>query len=229
MNPAQQLIADLQAMNARLEVKRGKIALDAPTGIVTPVILRRLKKLKREIIVELQQPAPVCDSAPCPVDFAERAALIADGCGISQQEADQRTAQEYGQPDFDSLCSETVTGWKNRLAACDPYVIDWRHAAMLAALIAFCYEWGLLASQMEWDATALFGIDPNAPYPDRQRHDRHGIAVQLAVSKLPGIRLVELTREQAVFQTATGAIQRASRFHPARDNAAPVWEAVDLQ
>ena len=97
---------------------------------------------------------------------------------------------------------------------------------MIGRLINFCDEWGEQSARLGWDDVSLFGVDPDAPHPDRQRRDRHGIAIQLACSVLPNIWLVDLDRKKAIFATSTGSQLVATRYHPARDNAKPIWEVA---
>jgi hypothetical protein len=99
---------------------------------------------------------------------------------------------------------------------CPDLVEDHRWRNAVADATAFLRQWGQQAAALGWMARNLFGLAeiPERPSPNYQRlsrYDQTGLVWQLQ-----GRQVVELTKDKAVIETATGTVSfyRARRDEP---------------
>ncbi len=94
---------------------------------------------------------------------------------------------------------------------CPAFVEEHRWQETVADSIAFLTQWGAQAAALGWTARDLFGLAniPDRPGPNYRRlsrYDQTGL-----VWLLRGRRVVALTENKAVIETATGAVSYTRR------------------
>jgi hypothetical protein len=157
-------------------------------------------------------------SLPSLDDLDERAAIIAEGCGVSQAEGARRALAELA-PGFPPPMA-ILAIWRREIERWSPAdALDVQLQAVALELLnngqaGHAFECG-------WDAVALFGVNPKCPRVD---HAAKGLATAWAWSRL-GITDVEgIGEDCAVLVTATGSRLRQYRTKPAERGAVPFWE-----
>lgn len=154
-------------------------------------------------------------SAPDLDAFEERAAIREHEGGQDRDQAEAVAARELGYAGPDDLFSAASRRWLRLLEAeAARWASDPRGRKHIAAALAFTREgWAAKAAALGWDALALFGVHPSAPW---RRHDCMGAAF----ARHP---VAAVTRDGVIYRAADGAMLTRWRCHIA-DDARAVWE-----
>lgn len=226
MSTATPLLADLARQGVTVALAAGKLKLTGVGGQPPAELLDRIKEHREQIIAELSGAEEFSVGAVDPADWQERAAIREYDGGMDRTAAEKAAAADCGIPNRLELYVAPVIGWGENIAgmaSADASEGDMRLAGLLHS---FCEVWGVVAARMGWDAVALFGVDPLVADPLTQRRDRHGAVIQWATSVQAGLTIFAIDEGGMTFRTEGGTHQRAPRFHPARDEAVPIWEAM---
>jgi hypothetical protein len=141
-------------------------------------------------------------------------------------EHDGRTARAGNRGSQEQTKANTQRPYERTLAAlcerCPDLVEEHRWHEAITDANAFVIQWGVQAAALGWTARDLFGLAniPDRPSPNYQRlsrYDQTGL-----VWLLQGRRVVELTKDKAVIQTATGTLSFRRRTKLALASS-PAW------
>jgi hypothetical protein len=165
-------------------------------------------------------------AAPLPgIDtLEERAALISDGCGISQSEAAVRAAAEFGFADPDAFYRAHIEAWREAAAAARPLEQDRYGGALLkvrqAALDFLDSPHALEAARCGWGELALFGVHEGEAALDRL--DARGLLPLIAWT-VTGLKLESISRLSAGLTSTRGATLHYPRFRHSHHEAIAWW------
>ncbi len=153
-------------------------------------------------------------------EFEERAAIIAEGCGIAQSAATEAAAYEFGFVGADQYCSATVSAWQSAIARLPtPLSTDGQKLLDTARWFLgspFCEE----AIRCGWSELELFGCHERKPLA---RLDAMGLIPTLAWSKLDA-KLRAIDHEAAVLETRSGSQLTHWRFRTENSEAVRFWD-----
>jgi hypothetical protein len=162
---------------------------------------------------------------PCPSDVAERSTLIAEGDGCDPVAADARALDEHGYVSWSSLASAHRDRILAQLAKLPPPTDTHGHRLLHATRAFLESAYWELAVKLGWSLAELFGINPHAPL---HYLGGEGLVTGLALSKVPGGRLVAIAEGHAIIQFRSGSTLTYRRFMPAMDTAVVWWECPAL-
>ncbi len=208
---AARIIANATLAGIHLRADGPHVRWRGPTGSMTDELRESLRVYKPAILAELAGSAGI--TPPCPSDVAERAAIIAEGDHCDSATADARALAEHGLPSWPALADLHRERILAELARLPPASSD--HGRRLHGLTRAFLDsdhWQA-AVALGWDLVEVFGLCPVAPLT---RLDRQGLVPGIALSRLPGPRIVALEPGFAMIETRTGSRLRheAGRLGP---------------
>jgi hypothetical protein len=181
-------------------------------------------------LAELHSSSQNLETAPAEgMDNPEKRADIIEHEGRAPR-AGNRESQEQSKASTQRPYELTLAALCER---CPDFVEEHRWQEAITDAIAFVTQWDVRAAALGWTAPDLFGLAtlPDGPGPNYQRlsrYDQTGL-----VWLLQGRRVVELTKDKAVIETATGTVAYRRYNKPALgplgdslDDFAPGSEAV---
>ena len=161
--------------------------------------------------------------------FEERAAILEFDEGLSRAEAEAIARREMMAGVYDDMqAARDPVSYASALAAlranCPAHVPEDRWYQAIVDATAFTSKWGAQAQVFGWTDRELFGLSdvPDRPRPKYQRlsrYDQTGL-----VWLLQGRRVVELTKDKAVIETATGTVSYRRYNKPA---LGPLGDSLD--
>jgi hypothetical protein len=219
--------------------------VNAPVDIMTALTTYRAKAVIEQGRVRLvcrePLPAELIETARAHKDelrallearrdhFEKRAAILEFDEGLSRVEAEAIARREVAACAYDDMQAARDPGsYASALAAlraeCPAHVdaADWQQA--IEDGHRFATQWGKQAEALGWATADLFGLHtpPETPSPNYRRlarYDQTGL-----IWLLHGRRVVELTKDKAVIETATGTVSYRRYNKPA---LGPLGDSLD--
>jgi hypothetical protein len=161
--------------------------------------------------------------------FEERAAILEFDEGLSRAEAEAIARREMVAGAYDDMqAARDPVSYASALArlraGCPAYIdaADWQRAIEDAH--RFVTQWGKQAEALGWTTADLFGLhtSPEKPAPNYRRlsrYDQTGL-----IWLLRGRRVVEITKDKAVIETARGTVSYRRYNKPA---LGPLGDSLD--
>ena len=233
MNAPLNILAALDSYGVKAVIENGRVRLVCPNDNPPPAeLIEAARAHKGELHQLLVTQEAQCDR------FEERAAILEFDEGLSRAEAEAIARREMMAGVYDDMQAARDPGsyasalgvLRANCPACVPE--DRWHQAIVDATV-FIPKWGAQAQAFGWTERELFGLPdvPDRPRPSYQRlsrYDQTGL-----VWLLQGRRVVELTNDKAVIETATGTVSYRRYNKPAvgplgdsLDDFAPESEAI---
>jgi hypothetical protein len=224
------IIAEANRLGIALRVDGADLVYRGPRGALKPDLLHSLQVNKRVVIDELLRRARTATACPCPVDVAERAAIIAEETGCDREQSDCWALAEYGFPSWQALaeahCANIAIALDRLDAPCDE-----NGRRLLEVTEQFVTSrWFAVALESGWTTLELFGIHNHAPM---LQFEQWGLVAGLALAPRPGDTIKSINGESAVIHYRSrskieGATRIQRRFTPAED-LVPWWECKAIQ
>jgi hypothetical protein len=221
MNAPLNILAALASYDVKAVIENGRVRLVCPKDNPPPAEMietARAHKDELRALLEARRDR-----------FEERAAILEFDEGLSRAEAEAIARREMMAGVYDDMqAARDPVSYASALAAlraeCPAYVdaADWQQAiADGAHLLA---QWAEQAAALGWTARDLFGLAeiPESPRPSYQRLSRYDQAG--LVWLLQGRRVVELTKDKAVIETANGTVSYRRYNKPA---LGPLGDSLD--
>ena len=233
MNAPLNILAALDSYGVKAVIENGRVRLVCPNDNPPPAeLIEAARAHKGELHQLLVTQEARCDR------FEERAAILEFDEGLSRAEAQAIARREMRAGVYDDMqAARNPVSYASALAAlraeCPVYVdaADWQQA--IEGAHRFVTQWGKQAEALGWVPAELFGLDtpPKKPAPNYRRlsrYDQTGL-----IWLLHGRRVVELTKDTAVIETANGTLSYRRYNKPALgplgdslDDFAPKSEAI---
>jgi hypothetical protein len=224
MNAPLNILAALASYDVRAVIENGRVRLVCPKDKPPPAeLIEAARSHKGELHQLLVTQEARCDR------FEERAAILEFEEGLSRAEAEAIARREMVAAVYDDMqAPRDPVSYASALAvlraycpACVPE--DRWHQAIVDAA-TFISEWGAQAQAFGWTERELFGLPdvPDRPRPSYQRlsrYDQTGLGWLLQ-----GRRVVELTKDKAVIETANGTVSYRRYNKPA---LGPLGDSLD--
>ena len=168
----------------------------------------------------LTKPVKEARAVPSVEEFEERAAIIADTCGIAQAEVAGQAAGNFGFGSSEDYCLNTLSFWQKKIELLPaPICADGRK--LIECSRSFLdSSYSLQAIKHGWTELELFGCHERAPL---KRHDAMGLLPVLAWSRL-GTKLIAIDHEKAVLETKSGSQLTHWRIRSAWTEAVVIWD-----
>ena len=215
MNAPLNILAALASYGVKAVIEKGRVRLACPKDNPPPAeLIEAARAHKGELHQLLVIQEARCDR------FEERAAILEFDESLSRAEAEAIARREmvagvYG----DMQAARDPDSYASALAPlranCPAHVPEdrWRQAIVDAT--AFTSKWGAQVHALGWTERELFGLPyvPDRPRPKYQRlsrYDQTGL-----VWLLQGRRVVALTKDTAVIETANGTLSYRRYNKPA--------------
>jgi hypothetical protein len=224
MNAPLNILAALASYGVKAVIENGRVRLVCPNDDPPPAeLIESARAHKGELHQLLVTQEARRDR------FEERAAILEFDAGLSRAEAEAIARREMMAGVYDDMqASRDPVYYASALAVlraeCPAYVdaADWQQA--IEDGHRFITEWGKQAEALGWTSADLFGLDtpPEKPAPNYRRlsrYDQTGL-----VWLLQGRRVVELTKDNAVIETATGTVTYRRYNKPA---LGPLGDSLD--
>ena len=208
MNAPLNILAALDSYGLKAVIENGRVRLVCPNDNPPPAeLIEAARAHKGELHQLLVIQEARCDR------FEERAAILEFDEGLSRAEAEAIARREMMAGVYEA--ARDPGSYASALAAlraeCPAYVdaADWQQTIENGH--RFVTQWGKQAEAHGWTPADLFGLHtpPEKPAPNYRRlsrYDQTGL-----IWLLHGRRVVELTKDKAVIETANG---RLSYFRP---------------
>jgi len=208
MNAPLNILAALDSYGVKAVIENGRVRLVCPNDNPPPAeLIEAARAHKGELHQLLVIQEARCDR------FEERAAILEFDEGLSRAEAEAIARREMMAGVYEA--ARDPGSYASALAAlraeCPAYVdaADWQQTIENGH--RFVTQWGKQAEAHGWTPADLFGLHtpPEKPAPNYRRlsrYDQTGL-----IWLLHGRRVVELTKDKAVIETANG---RLSYFRP---------------
>jgi len=208
MNAPLNILAALDSYGVKAVIENGRVRLVCPNDNPPPAeLIEAARAHKGELHQLLVTQEARCDR------FEERAAILEFDEGLSRAEAEAIARREMMAGVYEA--ARDPGSYASALAAlraeCPAYVdaADWQQTIENGH--RFVTQWGKQAEAHGWTPADLFGLHtpPENPAPNYRRlsrYDQTGL-----IWLLHGRRVVELTKDKAVIETANG---RLSYFRP---------------
>jgi hypothetical protein len=233
MNAPLNILAALDSYGVKAVIENGRVRLVCPNDNPPPAeLIEAARAHKGELHQLLVTQEARCDR------FEERAAILEFDEGLSRAEAEAIARREMMAGVYDDMqAARDPVSYASALAVlraeCPAYVdaADWQQA--IEDGHRFVTQWGKQAEALGWTPADLFGLHtpPEKPAPNYRRlsrYDQSGL-----IWLLHGRRVVELTKDKAVIETATGTVSYRRYNKPALgplgdslDDFAPESEAI---
>lgn len=219
------IIAEATRLGITLHVDGVDIVYRAPRGALKSEFQHILQASKRAVVDELRRQQRTATTCPCPVDIAERAAILMEETGCGRERSDRRALAEYGFPSWQALADAhrvEIAAAVGRLPA--PCHENSRRLLTVTAQFVSS-PWFPVALESGWTILELFGIDSYAPLA---HCEQWGLVPGLALAPRAGDTIESIDGERAViFYRSRSKIQGVKRiekrFTPA-DSSVPWWE-----
>jgi hypothetical protein len=223
MNAPLNILAALASNGVKAVIENGRVRLVCPKDNPPPAELIEAARAHKGELHQLLAQEARCDR------FEERAAILEFDEGLSRAEAEAIARREMMAGVYDEMqAARDPISYASALAVlraeCPVYVdaADWQQA--IADGHRFVTQWGKQAEALGWAPIDLFGLHtpPEKPAPNYRRlsrYDQTGL-----VWLLRGRRIVELTQDKAVIETATGTVSYRRYNKPA---LGPIGDSVD--
>ncbi len=221
MNAPLNILAALASYSAEAVIDNGRVRLVCPNDNPPPADLietARAHKDELRALLEARRDR-----------FEERAAILEFDEGLSRAEAEAIARREMVAGVYDDMqASRDPVYYASALAVlrakCPAYVdaADWQQAIEDAH--RFVTQWAKQAEALGWTPADLFGlqIPPEKPAPNYRRlsrYDQTGL-----IWLLRGRRVVEITKDKAVIETARGTVSYRRYNKPA---LGPLGDSLD--
>ena len=224
MNAPLNILAALASYGVEAVIENGRVRLVCPKDNPPPAeLIEAARAHKGELHQLLVTQEARCDR------FEERAAILEFDEGLSRAEAEAIARREMMAGVYDDTqAARDPVSYTSALAVlrakCPAYVdaADWQRA--IEDGHRFVTQWGKQAEALGWAPADLFGlqIPPEKPAPNYRRlsrYDQTGL-----IWLLRGRRVVELTKDKAVIETATGTVSYRRYNKPA---LGPLGDSLD--
>jgi hypothetical protein len=223
MNAPLNILAALASNGVKAVIENGRVRLVCPKDNPPPAELIEAARAHKGELHQLLAQEARCDR------FEERAAILEFDEGLSRAEAEAIARREMMAGVYDEMqAARDPISYASALAVlraeCPVCVdaADWQQA--IADGHRFVTQWGKQAEALGWAPIDLFGLHtpPEKPAPNYRRlsrYDQTGL-----VWLLRGRRIVELTQDKAVIETATGTVSYRRYNKPA---LGPIGDSVD--
>ena len=224
MNAPLNILAALASYGVKAVIENGRVRLVCPKDNPPPAeLIEAARAHKGELHQLLVTQEARCDR------FEERAAILEFDEGVSRAEAKAIARREMMAGVYDDMqAARDPVSYASALAAlraeCPAYVdaADWQQA--IEDGHRFVAQWGKQAEALGWAPIDLFGLHtpPEKPAPNYRRlsrYDQTGL-----IWLLRGWRVVELTKDKAVIETATGTVSYRRYNKPA---LGPLGDSLD--
>ena len=214
MNAPLNILAALASYGVKAVIENGRVRLVCPKDNPPPAELIEAARAHKGELHQLLAQEARCDR------FEERAAILEFDEGLSRAEAEAIARREMMAGVYDDMqAARDPVSYASALAVlraeCPAYVdaADWQQA--IEDGHRFVTQWGKQAEALGWAPADLFGlqIPPEKPAPNYRRlsrYDKTGL-----VWLLHSRRVVELTKDKAVIETATGTVSYRRYNKPA--------------
>jgi len=223
MNAPLDILAALASYSVKAVIENGRVRLVCPKDNPPPAELIEAARAHKGELHQLLAQEARCDR------FEERAAILEFDEGLSRAEAEAIARREMMAGVYDDMQAVRDPGsYASALAAlranCPAHVPEDRWHQAIVDATAFTSKWGAQAHALGWTERELLGLPdvPDRPRPKYQRlsrYDQTGL-----VWLLQGRRVVELTKDKAVIETATGTVSYRRYNKPA---LGPLGDSVD--
>jgi hypothetical protein len=223
MNAPLNILAALASNGVKAVIENGRVRLVCPKDNPPPAELIEAARAHKGELHQLLAQEARCDR------FEERAAILEFDEGLSRAEAEAIARREMMAGVYDEMqAARDPISYASALAVLRaeyPVCVDaadWQQA--IADGHRFVTQWGKQAEALGWAPIDLFGLHtpPEKPAPNYRRlsrYDQTGL-----VWLLRGRRIVELTQDKAVIETATGTVSYRRYNKPA---LGPIGDSVD--
>jgi hypothetical protein len=223
MNAPLNILAALASYGTKAVIENGRVRLVCPSDNPPPAELIEAARAHKGELHQLLAQEARRDR------FEERAAILEFDEGLSRAEAEAIARREMMAGVYDDMQTARDPGsYASAVAAlraeCPAYVdaADWQQA--IEDGHRFVTQWGKQAEALSWSPAELFGlhIPPEKPAPNYRRlarYDQTGL-----IWLLHGRRVVELTKDRAVIETATGTVSYRRYNKPA---LGPLGDSLD--
>lgn len=220
---AREIMIALTLHDARVVIEQGRLRLQFPEDRPPPAELIEAARAHKGELHQLLAQEARRDR------FEERAAILEFDEGLSRAEAEAIARREMMAGVYDDMQAardpvSSASALAVLRAECPAYVdaADWQQA--IEDGHRFVTQWGKQAEALAWAPTELFGlhIPPEKPAPNYRRlsrYDQTGL-----IWLLRGWRVVELTKDTAVIETATGTVSYRRYNKPA---LGPLGDSLD--
>jgi hypothetical protein len=224
VNAPLNILAALASYGVKAVIENGRVRLVCPNDDPPPAeLIEAARAHKGELHQLVATQEARCDR------FEERAAILEFDEGLSRAEAEAIARREMMAGVYDDIqAARDPVSYASALAAlraeCPAYVdaADWQQAVEDGH--RFVTQWGKQAEGLGWAPADLFGLHtpPEKPAPDYRRlsrYDQTGL-----IWLLHGRLVVELTKDKAVIETATGTVSYRRYNKPA---LGPLGDSLD--
>lgn len=223
MNAPLNILAALASYGVKAVIENGRVRLVCPKDKPPPAELIEAARAHKSELHQLLAQEARCDR------FEERAAILEFDEGLSRAEAEAIARREMMAGVYDDMqAARDPVSYASALATlraeCPAYVdaADWQQA--IEDGHRFITQRGKQAEALGWAAADLFGLHtpPEKPAPNYRRlsrYDKTGL-----IWLLHGRRVVELTKDKAVIETATGTVAYRRYNKPA---LGPLGDSLD--
>jgi hypothetical protein len=158
---------------------------------------------------------------PGVVELDERAAIIAEGCGIGQEDAAAQALAEFGFVSLDELLGSWLAAWSTEIRRLsDPVDRHWA-ALRTASLMFLTTPHARAALQAGWSEIELWGVPPGDDA--RWCFGSKGLLPAVVWAPWPGTRLSAIDADGAGIVTGSGARLRHRRTCQDVSGAVPWW------
>jgi hypothetical protein len=223
MNAPLNILAALASNGVKAVIENGRVRLVCPKDNPPPAELIEAARAHKGELHQLLAQEARCDR------FEERAAILEFDEGLSRAEAEAIARREMMAGVYDEMqAARDPISYASALAVlraeCPVCVdaADWQQA--IEDGHRFVTRWGKQAEALGWAPIDLFGLHttPEKPAPNYRRlsrYDQTGL-----IWLLRGRRVVGLTKDKAVIETATGTVAYRRYNKPA---LGPIGDSVD--
>jgi hypothetical protein len=223
MNAPLNILVALASYGVKAVIENGRVRLVCPNDNPPPAELIEAARAHKGELHQLLAQEARCDR------FEERAAILEFDEGLSRAEAEAIARREMMSGVYDDMqAARDPLSYGSALATlraeCPAYVdaADWQQA--IEEGHRFVTQWGKLAEALGWTTADLFGLhtSPEKPalnYRRLSRYDQTGL-----IWLLRGRRVVEITKDKAVIETARGTVSYRRYNKPA---LGPLGDSLD--
>src|SRR6516162_8830492 len=223
MNAPLNILAALASYGVKAVIENGRVRLVCPKDKPPPAELVEAARAHKGELHQLLAQEARCDR------FEERAAILEFDEGLSRTEAEAIARREMMAGVYDDMqAAGDPVSYASALAtlrAESPAYVDaadWQQA--IEDGHRFVTQWGKQAEGLGWAPADLFGLHtpPEKPAPNYRRlsrYDQTGL-----IWLLHGRQVVELTKDKAVIETATGTVSYRRYNKPA---LGPLGDSLD--
>jgi hypothetical protein len=224
MNAPLNILAALASYGVKAMIENGRVRLVCPNDDPPPAELIEAARAHKGELHQLLVTREARRDR-----FEERAAILEFDEGLSRAEAEAIARRETMAGVYDDMqAARDPVSYASALAVlraeCPVYVdaANWQQANEDGQ--GFVNQWGKQAEGLGWAPADLFGLHtpPEKPAPNYRRlsrYDQTGL-----IWLLQGRRVVELAKDKAVIETATGTVSYRRYNKPA---LGPLGESLD--